>query len=512
MATVPGTSGDDTLTGTPDPDTLLGLGGDDVLIGNVGGDVLDGGAGSDFASYSTSAVGLTASLTDPSVNTGDAAGDSYISVENLIGSAQNDLLIGDGQLNFIRGGLGADVLNGAGGLDFADYRRATTSVTVDLANPANNTGEAAGDTFIAIEAIRGSDFADVLVGDGGDNILRGGLGADVLNGADGSDSADYRNATAGITVNLANPASNTGEASGDTFISIEGIRGSEFADTLVGDGGDNFLLGNAGADVLNGGAGVDFADYVNATAGVAVNLANPASNTGDAAGDTFISIEGIRGSELADTLVGDGGDNFLRGQGGPDVLNGAGGIDTADYRSSTNQVVVFLSRPAGNGGDAAGDTFISIENVFGGTGNDSLVGDGGSNVLRGDQGNDFLFGADFAPDGSFLPNSGNDTLDGNEGNDGLWGADGNDVLNGGDGSDGIVGGGGDDLLNGGEGVDFLFGGDFSVVDGSFVPNSGNDTLNGGNGNDGLWGFDGNDVINADAGDDYVEGGLGNDSI
>ena len=75
-----------------------------------------------------------------------------------------------------------------------------------------------------------------------------------------------------------------------------------------------------------------------------------------------------------------------------------------------------------------------------------------------------------------------------------------------------MGGAGNDSLDGGDGTDFLFGGDFSVVDGSFVPNSGDDTLNGGSGNDGLWGFDGNDVINGDAGDDYAEGGLGNDSI
>src|SRR5215217_5047713 len=119
MANIPGTNGDDTLNGTPDPDTLQGFAGNDILVGNAGGDVLDGGDGSDFASYSTSALGITVSLINPSSNTGDAAGDSYISIENLIGSANADVLIGDDTNNFLRGLAGADVLNGLGGFDFA---------------------------------------------------------------------------------------------------------------------------------------------------------------------------------------------------------------------------------------------------------------------------------------------------------------------------------------------------------------------------------------------------------
>ena len=116
-----------------------------------------------------------------------------------------------------------------------------------------------------------------------------------------------------MTASLANPAINTGEAAGDTYISIEGLRGSNFNDTLIGDANDNFLLGGLGADVLNGGGGTDFAELSDSPTGVTVSLGDPAINTGEAAGDTYVSIEGLIGSVFNDTLIGDANNNFLRG-------------------------------------------------------------------------------------------------------------------------------------------------------------------------------------------------------
>jgi Ca2+-binding RTX toxin-like protein len=331
--------------------------------------VLNGGGGQDYADYIDSPVGLTVSLANPSINTGEAAGDTYTSIEKLRGSNFNDKLIGDAHDNTLRGGLGADTLNGGAGFDFASYAGSAAGLTASLASPASNTGEAAGDTYISIEGLRGSNFNDKLTGDAHDNFLQGELGADTLNGGAGFDYADYVNATSGVTASLANPASNTGEAAGDTYTSIEGLRGSKFNDKLIGNGSNNYLRGGLGADTLNGAGGFDVADYKNATSGVTANLANPALNTGEAAGDTYTSIEGLRGSGFNDTLTGNGAANSLEGDGGNDRLTGGGGADKFVYQASGNgtDIITDFSGHTAFGGGAGQDDKLTFQNLLHGT-------------------------------------------------------------------------------------------------------------------------------------------------
>jgi hypothetical protein len=101
----------DTLIGNASNNSLNSGGENDTLIGGAGADSLDGGTGIDTADYSTSSAGVTVNLaTGGAQSGGDAAGDILSNVENLIGSAFNDTLIGDAGANVLSGGIGDDVL------------------------------------------------------------------------------------------------------------------------------------------------------------------------------------------------------------------------------------------------------------------------------------------------------------------------------------------------------------------------------------------------------------------
>jgi len=157
----------------------------------------------------------------------------------------------------------------------------------------------------------------------------GGGGADSLNGGSGGfDFAAYRTSTVGLTASLANPGANTGDAAGDSYLNISGLAGSQFADTLVGDAGNNVLVGEGGGDILNGVGGNDTASYITAAAGVIADLSAGQGFGGDAGGDQYFGIENLDGSNFADQLYGDGGVNTVIGNGGDDQLSGEGGADT----------------------------------------------------------------------------------------------------------------------------------------------------------------------------------------
>jgi Ca2+-binding RTX toxin-like protein len=80
---------------------------------------------------------------------------------------------------------------------------------------------------------------------------------DTINGGTGFDLVDYRDDTAGVTVNLATGTGTGGTAAGDTYTSIEGILGGSGNDTLIGNTSDNYIDGGAGNDTLTGGGGND---------------------------------------------------------------------------------------------------------------------------------------------------------------------------------------------------------------------------------------------------------------
>jgi Ca2+-binding RTX toxin-like protein len=148
-----------------------------------------------------------------------------------------------------------------------------------------------------------------------------------------------------------------------------------------------------------------------------------------------------------------------------------------------------------------------IENAFGGSGNDTIIGNDLANLLRGNGSNDSITGG-LAAD-TIEGGAGNDTLDGGADNDTLNGGDDNDSIVGAEGNDSIDGGSGNDTVSAGMGLDTVFAGE---GDDSLDGGAENDTLVGGNGNDTIIGGDGDDTIDAGFGNDTVTGGAGRDTI
>ena len=467
-----GTDGSDDLTTATDFSRtgvsfhVYGFDGDDTLRGGAGADTLDGGSntvgeavkyhnyadtfspviryeatpGGDWADYGASGEAVHVDLTSSGAQSGGhAEGDVLTGIENVIGSAHGDTLIGQDYVSNVFAGLaGADSLVGGESVlnviidaqwdfrtnyyypDTADYSLSPSWVNVDLNTAGGQAGggagnHALGDTLVGIENVIGTNDAhgDALTGDGSHNFL-------------------------------------------------DGLAG---ADTLIGGAGDDTLRGGSGADYLDGGTNTqwerhfnygDWVDYSTSTAGVSVNLyhqdGTATQSGGDAEGDTLLGFENAMGSEHDDSLVGDDASNWLAGLDGNDTMIGDTAVVSGNY-----------SHDSMWGG--AGDDL-----MYGGAGNDQMWGDSGDDRLTGGLGKDSLYGGDgddilhgSVSLNNFNTNFNDDAITGVDNTAPLFTAaydDSGDFLSGGAGRDTLDGGGGllgRETLEGGADGDMLLG-------------------------------------------------------
>ena len=357
--------------------------------------------------------------------------------------------------------------------------RVSTSGAGDEANGASNSADISADGRYVVFS---SQAANLVAGDSGTTydvfvkdmvtgtVTRLSVGLDGTAG--NGDFFQAKISADGSTVVFRSSATNL-DIGPDTNNSIDGfrvsLRATVGADHLIGSDGNDTIGGLAGSDILAGGLG----------------------------------------------------DDTLGGGAGADRLYGGDGSDTADYSGSAAGVLVSLKSGNTTGGDAQGDTLISIENVIGSALADQLYGDSGANRLTGGAGNDALWGG-----------AGADILDGGAGSDHaayqlsaaavtvdllagtgaggdaqgdtlvnieiLYGSSFDDHLTGNNVGNTLRGDLGNDTLVGNGGADTLIG------------EAGNDSLDGGDGNDQLIGLDGVDTIHGGNDNDSVDGGDGND--
>lgn len=274
--------------------------------------------------------------------------------------------------------------------------------------------------------------------------------------------------------------------------------GTRFSDTFAGGAGNDQIEGGAGADMIAGGDGFDTVTFAHAASGVAAHISG--GWAGDAAGDSYTSIEQLIGSKFSDYLGGGTGADVLRGGAGDDILDGGAGADLLDggegfdFVSFANSAVGVTASLGGASGDGVGDTWLSIEGVIGSAHADTFTGNGAA-VLQGSGGNDTYYvsggdqvieaagggtdtviftgnyqltagseveelrlaGASKTKSYSMTGSNAANTLKASVGKDTLMGLDGKDKLYGGSGDDKLHGGYGNDLLSGSTGKDkFVF--------------------------------------------------------
>jgi Ca2+-binding RTX toxin-like protein len=221
VATITGTDGDDTLRGTAGDDVIWLGAGDDSVNALEGNDLVCAGRGTDFITLGEG----DDQARGGALTTGNEGNDVLWATaphQHLDGGRGNDRLVGSRWTDMFSPGLGNDVVVGGGGtfdmLTFQDIRQ---PVTINVA-----TGHANGqgwDTFDSIEAIVGSNLADVYHGGPGDDWFGGAGGFDTADGGPGDDE----------------------------------LSGDENRDLLRGGRGDDVLGGGSDADRANGGPGHD---------------------------------------------------------------------------------------------------------------------------------------------------------------------------------------------------------------------------------------------------------------
>ncbi|WP_248737969.1 calcium-binding protein [Pseudomonas sp. MWU12-2029] len=343
-----------TFTGTGDfkgygnagDNEIIGGAGNDWLWGGAGADHFVGGEGFDTVSYSDSLEGVRVQDFENYDALTIAAGDTFTGIEAIQGSNFDDVVY---LLD------NAMIVDGADGYDTVSYRHSFDGVSIGI-------GQQAGPdvTLLNVEKVIGTSFDDRLTANAAGVTLEGGRGDDVyiINSAGVSIvETDLFGGTDHVYTSLSSmhmdPFIENMTYTGTADFTGYGNDGNN---VIVSGAGNDVLSGGAGGDRFEGGAGIDIVSYEDSTEGLSASL-NWGAQSGIALYDTFIDIEGLRGSHFNDVLEGDSGDNILEGGAGDDVIHGGAGAD-----------ILYGGLASGLDGEGSQN-----DSLFGGEGYDTYV-------------------------------------------------------------------------------------------------------------------------------------------
>lgn len=282
-------------------------------------------------------------IIDASAATGPFMGDmlnTLTSPLTYIGASRAERITGSTAGDWITPAGGNDTIAAGTGNDMVSFNDLATRVEVNLSTGTATAGSSTMQ-LSGVERVTGTSYGDLITGNSANNLLRGmgdydwmvgSGGADTFDGGTGRDMVAYSSATSGVTANLSTGKGTAGQANGDSYLAIEALSGSSYADQLTGNGAANILRGLGGDDFLYGGSGNDTLD----------------------------------GGAGRDALYGGLGNDRITGGRGNDVIDGAGGYDTAlysgnraEYTITTRGNVTTVTHKAG--GIDGIDTLSNIE-------------------------------------------------------------------------------------------------------------------------------------------------------
>jgi serralysin len=333
-------------------------------------DTVDGGSGIDWVDYSDSTqdfvLSIAGALGNGTANGADISLDTLLSIENIEAGAGNDTIVGSDQDNIIIGGGGFDFMSGGAGNDTFIIRTA-----LEYAGDAINGGTGTLDTIrfttlatesvvltasvTSVEYIEVSDVngdnsgtanssifaqsvggAYTMEGNAGNNSLTGGSGANTIIGGDGNDT----------------------------------LRGNAGVDILNAGNGNDTLDGGTGIDTYDGGFGNDIyilddvgeaslstiatdaggTDQIQAIVSIDLTSRTDIENVRLFFSGSSLTVSGLNatGNSLANTLLGNDAANTITGAAGNDILQGGGGDD---------RIIGGLDRDTMRG-DAGADRFV----------------------------------------------------------------------------------------------------------------------------------------------------------
>ncbi|MEP3891007.1 MAG: CHRD domain-containing protein [Hellea sp.] len=473
--TLSGGAGDDQLSGGAGNDELIGGSGNDTLAGGGGQDSLDGGEGIDTADHSDIGIGVTVNLEEGTAEYGMVS-ETLTSIENVTGTAQDDVLIGDDGDNVLIGGAGDDVLTGD---SYGDDDVITISVT-------NTLGE--GGTFLTPVFFGFHDGANFDLYDRGGAV---------------SEGLERLAEDGNIAVLASEFAAQTGAAG------VQGvIAGREQGPPPIDPGETGMFTISVNPDDVGQGFFTWATMVIPSNDAFLASPGNPLTDPIFSSDGSFLGpIEILRfGTDVLDagTEVNTELDAAFLNQTGPNT-----GV-------TENGVVTVHQGFNGSEGNPDG----SPVNIFSGTtaagtvttvaGGDFTANGGSGQLLR-----ILIDRADITSNDILDGGAGNDTIDGGTGNDLLIGGSGNDVLIGGSGDDVLRGGSGQDNLDGGRGIDTA---DHSDIGVGVTVNLGAGTATYGAVHETLANIENvigsaqDDTIRGDGGVNVIEAGAGDDTI